>query len=183
MAPKGFPKFERWGVAPCSASVICSLWTALHGKDCTTMVPETRLCAYCKSKIPPEKRADAKFCSHACKLSAHRKEERADAAHKESVAPMQPVVTKPIELPSVLAPQDHICFNHPTRFPLTLEELERAAPERAALSIGLSSGTQVESPQARVGAIHLSQLRQVGVRFDGTRKCGHASPASVRAIQ
>ena len=53
------------------------------------MVPETRLCAYCKSKIPPEKRADAKFCSHACKLSAHRKEERADAAHKESVAPMQ----------------------------------------------------------------------------------------------
>ena len=30
---------------------------------------------------------------------------------------MQPVVTKPIELPSVLAPQDHIYFNHPTRFP------------------------------------------------------------------
>ena len=72
--------------------VICSLDGASWW--ITTMVPETRLCAYCKSKIPPEKRADAKFCSHACKLSAHRKEERADAAHKESVAPMQPVVTK-----------------------------------------------------------------------------------------
>ena len=135
------------------------------------MVPETRLCAYCKSKIEPEKRADAKFCSHACKLSAHRKEERADAAHKGSVAPMQPVVTKPIELPSVLAPQDHIYFNHPTRFPLTIEELEHALLQNARPSaMGYRLGLEVESPKHGWVRYIYPSFVKVGVRFDGTEK-------------
>lgn len=135
------------------------------------MVPETRLCAYCKSKLAPEKRADAKFCSHACKLSAHRKEERADVAHKGRVAPIQSGITMPIERPSTLAPQDHIYFHHPTRFPLTLEELEHVLLQNARPSaIGYRLGLEVESPKHGWVRYTYPSFGKVGMRFDGTEK-------------
>lgn len=150
-------------------------WTTLRRAtawyDCVTMVPETRLCAYCKSKIAADKRADAKFCSHACKLSAHRKEGRAAVARKDSVPAVQPVVTKPIDAPSVLAPQDHIHFIHPTRFPLTIEELENVLLQNARPSaIGYRLGIEVDSRKhGRVQYLYPSFVK-ASMRFDGTEK-------------
>lgn len=68
-----------------------------------TMVPETRLCEYCKGKIEKGKRADARFCSHACKLAARRKVERDTS--KPTTPPPQPPTTNALQKWSPPAPE------------------------------------------------------------------------------
>lgn len=40
------------------------------------MIFEERFCDYCRRRIAKRKRADARFCSHRCKLASHRQRAR-----------------------------------------------------------------------------------------------------------
>lgn len=162
------------------------------------MIPEDRYCAFCPKKIDQSKRADARYCSHACKLAARRKEQREqEAARPTAQQPLAPSralpamrvdpepqarssthpaptsALEPRPPPLVAEFLDHPYVQHPTPKPLTLVELREVilmnAPDEAT---GYRLGIMIDTPEYGP-LLHLyPSYLKVTRRLNGTSRSG-----------
>ena len=155
------------------------------------MIPEERVCGFCKRKIDKSKRADAVYCSHACKLAAHRQEQRDEAEKTEArAAPHATTAIAVLEAPNPLPPALRAPWDlygsqptqrtsrsvnpnqeHPTEWPLRTDELAELLLRNSRPSYkGYRLFLTIPQPDGSEHVYAYPSGNKLSLRFDGREK-------------